>query len=187
MSSENSSIAKSRPKAAAATVSFSQKYFASRHFDEVFQGGMALVEETAAYLEGPGRSEAKKLGPDLAFAYATESMHLTTRLMQLASWLLIRRAVMEGTMTADQGARETRALKLKSTTDLECSADFEQLPATFRTLVLRSLKLFERILCMERILEDKRQLQHKNTLNGVLDQHDELACAFHGRGSTHHP
>ena len=34
--------------------------------------------------------------------YATESMRLTTRLMQLASWLLLQRAVNDGEMSAEQ-------------------------------------------------------------------------------------
>ena len=67
---------------------------------------MALVEETAAYLDGPGRQESKKLARNGALAYATESMRLTTRLMQLASWLLLHRAVKEGEMSLAQANKE---------------------------------------------------------------------------------
>jgi len=49
---------------------------------------MDLVEETAAYLDGDGRTEAKTLERSVSLTYATESMRLTTRLMQLASWLV---------------------------------------------------------------------------------------------------
>jgi len=38
----------------------------------------------------------------VSLTYATESMRLTTRLMQLASWLLLHRAVKEGEMTLTQ-------------------------------------------------------------------------------------
>ena len=34
-----------------------------------------------------------------ALSYASESMRLTTRLMQLASWLLLQRAVAEGELS----------------------------------------------------------------------------------------
>ena len=67
---------------------------------------MALVEETASYLDGPGRQESKKLERSAALVYATESMRLTTRLMQLASWLLLHRAVKEGEMTLAQASKE---------------------------------------------------------------------------------
>ena len=75
---------------------------------------MGLVEHTAAYLDGPGRNEAKALARAAALAYATESMRLTTRLMQLASWLLLHRAVKEGEMTLNQANREKTKVKLSA-------------------------------------------------------------------------
>ena len=69
-------------------VSFGERLASSQAFTDLFRDGMALVEETAAYLDGPGRKESKRLERSGALAYATESMRLTTRLMQLASWLL---------------------------------------------------------------------------------------------------
>ena len=84
------------------TVSFGAKFAQSDQFRTVFREGMALVEAAATYLDGDGRKEARKLQPPHSLAYATESMRLTTRLMQLASWLLIRRAVSEGELTLEQ-------------------------------------------------------------------------------------
>ena len=62
----------------------------SELFERTFQEGMDLVEETAAYLDGGGRQESKLLSRNGALAYASESMRLTTRLMQVASWLLVQ-------------------------------------------------------------------------------------------------
>src|SRR5262245_46244340 len=73
------------------TVSFGERFAASDQFDAIFREGMALVERTAAYLDGPGRKEAKSLPGPAAMLYANESMRLTKRLLQLASWLMIRR------------------------------------------------------------------------------------------------
>ena len=47
-----------------------------------------------------------------ALVYATESMRLTTRLMQLASWLLLHRAVKEGEMTLAQASKEKAKVRL---------------------------------------------------------------------------
>src|SRR5690606_37950689 len=71
----------------------------SELFDRTFAEGMALVEETAAYLDGDGRRESRLLSRAASLAYAAESMKLTTRLMQIASWLLVQRAVREGDMS----------------------------------------------------------------------------------------
>lgn len=67
-------------------------------FARTFREGMALVEETANYLDGEGRDAAKELGREEALAYASASMRLTTQLMQIASWLLVLRAVREDEM-----------------------------------------------------------------------------------------
>ena len=93
-------------------VSFGQRLANSQVFSTLFREGMALVEETAAYLDGPGRKQAKALARSAALAYATESMRLTTRLMQLASWLLLHRAVKEGEMSLAQAHKEKAKVKL---------------------------------------------------------------------------
>ena len=72
----------------------------SELFGRTFQEGMDLVEESAGYLDGAGRQESKSLSRNAALSYAAESMRLTTRLMKVASWLLVQRAVREGDMTA---------------------------------------------------------------------------------------
>src|SRR6266705_513163 len=93
-------------------VSFGARLAASSSFSGLFRDGMKLVEETASYLDGPGRKESKKLDRAAALAYATESMRLTTRLMQLASWLLLHRAVNDGEMSLAQANREKAKVKL---------------------------------------------------------------------------
>ena len=78
--------------AEAEPVRFGEKLASSQAFSGLFREGMTLVEQTAAYLDGPGRNESKLLDRGAALAYATESMRLTTRLMQLASWLLLHQS-----------------------------------------------------------------------------------------------
>src|SRR4030088_3764912 len=99
-------------KSAKGAVWFGARLAGSQAFADLFRDGMALVEETAAYLDGPGRQESKKLSRHGALAYATESMRLTTRLMQLASWLLLHRAVKEGEMSLAQANKEKTKVKL---------------------------------------------------------------------------
>jgi len=96
----------------AGAVSFSERLANSQFFSTLFRDGMALVEETATYLDGAGRQESKKLERGAALVYATESMRLTTRLMQLASWLLLHRAVKEGEMTLAQASKEKAKVRL---------------------------------------------------------------------------
>jgi regulator of CtrA degradation len=121
-------------------VSFSERVASSQAFATLFRDGMALVEETASYLDGPGRQESKKLERTAALAYATESMRLTTRLMQLASWLLLHRAVKEGEMSLAQANKEKSKVKLAAGESGDEKA-MALLPARLRELIARSVKL----------------------------------------------
>src|SRR4051812_25876511 len=124
----------------AGPVSFGERLANSDVFAALFRDGMALVEETASYLDGPGRMEAKKLERSAALAYATESMRLTTRLMQLASWLLLHRAVKEGEMTLAQANKEKAKVKLASVRASDEQA-VKLLPGKLQELIDRSTQL----------------------------------------------
>ncbi len=90
-----------------------QSFTGSALFERTFDEGMSLVEETARYLDGRGREESRDLPRKAALLYAGESMRVTTRLMQAASWLLIQRAVHEGEMDSDMAASERYRLGSK--------------------------------------------------------------------------
>jgi regulator of CtrA degradation len=125
-------------------ISFREKLAGSQAFTQLFRDGMGLVEETAAYLDGAGRKDSKALPRTAALTYATESMRLTTRLMQLASWLLLHRAVKEGEMSLSQVNQEKTKVKLSPT----FSADedtLKVLPETLVSLIRRSLVLAEQV------------------------------------------
>jgi regulator of CtrA degradation len=133
-----------RPAGDIAPVSFGEKLASSQAFAALFRDGMALVEETAAYLDGPGRQESKQLERKAALAYATESMRLTTRLMQLASWLLLHRAVKEGEMSLAQANKEKSKVKLAAGEPGD-PENIKLLPERLRALIERSRKLNDQI------------------------------------------
>jgi regulator of CtrA degradation len=124
-------------------VSFGERLAASQNFSQLFRDGMKLVEETAAYLDGPGRQESKKLDRSASLGYATESMRLTTRLMQLASWLLLHRAVNEGEMSLAQANRERMKVKLAAEERAPDAA--VKLPDRLCELIARSKRLQDHV------------------------------------------
>ena len=69
---------------------------------------MALVEETARYLDGRAARKRARCRARRAMLYAGESMRVTTRLMQAASWLLVQRAVHDGDMERRSAASSDR-------------------------------------------------------------------------------
>ncbi|MCC6982714.1 MAG: DUF1465 family protein [Bauldia sp.] len=128
-----------------APIAFGAHFAGSNTFRGLFREGMGLVEETAAYLDGMGREESRGLPRGVAAAYAAESMRLTTRLMRLASWLLLQRSVNEGEMTAEQAQAEKAKMRLGGIEARPDSAAWEALPEGFKELVERSFHLQQRI------------------------------------------
>jgi len=127
-----------------APVSFGEKLASSPTFVMLFREGMSLVEETAAYLDGPGRQQSKQLERAAALVYATESMRLTTRLMQLASWLLLHRAVNEGEMSLAQANKEKAKVKLSAMEPTDAEAT-KVLPERLNELIEQSKALLVKV------------------------------------------
>jgi regulator of CtrA degradation len=161
--------------AEAGPVSFGAKLAGSQAFSGLFRDGMALVEETAAYLDGLGRRESKLLERTAALAYATESMRLTTRLMQLASWLLLHRAVNEGEMSLAQASREKTKVKL-SASDASDEATLAMLPKSLRDLIARSITLQNRVRRLDATIHSGAL--EKPQTNAVERQLGLLKAAF---------
>jgi regulator of CtrA degradation len=158
-------------------VSFGARLANSQVFADLFRDGMALVEQTATYLDGPGRQESKKLERAAALAYATESMRLTTRLMQLASWLLLHRAVKEGEMSLAQANKEKAKVKL-SAADYHDPDNIELLPATLRELIERSHKLHGKVRRLDATIHNPDGPDRVAMVNPVERQLGLLKAAF---------
>src|SRR3954466_429262 len=114
-------------------------------FDKTFDEGMALVEETARYLDGKGREEARDLPRKAAMLYAGESMRVTTRLMQAASWLLVQRAVRDGDMERSDAMNERYRLGSREICLGTSAEDVAPLPEQLKELLERSDHLYRRL------------------------------------------
>jgi len=156
-------------------VLFSEKLANSAAFATLFREGMDLVEETAGYLDGDGRTDAKTLDRSASLAYATESMRLTTRLMQLASWLLLHRAVKEGEMSLAQANREKVKVKLTAA-DPAAKEIIERLPERLQTLIERSMALQSQIRRLDSTMH--ASVGPAASGNPLVPQLDRLKAAF---------
>lgn len=155
-----------------------QDFARSELFERTFQEGMELVEETASYLDGEGRQESKLLSRNAALAYAAESMRLTTRLMQVASWLLVQRAVREGDMAPASACEDRYRLNAEDVSRAEADAARAELPRGLTGLADRAERLYERV----RHLDKRMYLESQTSepANPVLGQLDRLKSAFGG-------
>lgn len=140
---------------------FGQSFAQSDAFQSLFREGMDLVEEAAFYLDGAGRAESRNLSRPVSIAYASESMRLTTRLMQIASWLLILRGMAEGGLSSDQAQIEKARLRLLPPDIAIAHEDFDALPPRLKELIGLSARLYTRI-------------NHLDCLLGSADERPEV-------------
>jgi regulator of CtrA degradation len=170
-----------RPRESAKTIKLAERRVFSHSFKPLYDEGMGLVEQAAAYLDGQGRVEVKTLSRLAATLYAAESMRLTTRLMQIASWLLLQRAANSGEMTRDQVASEKAKVRLDTASAHADAAGWSELPAGFLDLVNRSLSLQSLVRRMDDEIYGKNAVAAGSPgrdSNPVSDQISLLNTAF---------
>lgn len=165
------------------TVSFADRMARSENFQRLFKEGMGLVEEAAGYLDGQGRAESRALPRQAALTYATESMRLTTRLMQIASWLLLQRAVNQGEMSRAQASSEKHKVRLSRQPASVTGEAYEALPERLRTLIEGSMRMQERVIKLDAMLyegsaEEPPRIGRETPVERQLDA---LRRAFPGR------
>ena len=144
-------------------------------FERVFTDGMALVEETASYLDGPGRQLSSDLPREASLTYAAWSMELTTRLMQAASWLVMQKAVRDGDMRS-QDAMQSKYRISREDPPLDASAQRGRgLPDVFLDLVERSEALFERICRLDAAIYGGGVMESSSPVGDQLAQLQKAA------------
>ncbi|HXI99992.1 MAG TPA: DUF1465 family protein [Micropepsaceae bacterium] len=142
-------------------------------FERTFDEGMSLVEECARYLDGRGRAESRELSRKSALVYAGESMRVTTRLMQAASWLLIQRAVQEGDMSPEDAASERYRLGAREICMGKREDGVDALPGKLVELLERSESLYRRIARLDDVFFQPGQMA-----SPVQSQFARLSAAF---------
>lgn len=164
-------------------IPFIAHFAQSAQFDELFREGMVLVEATADYLDGEGRAAAKELKGAISVTYATESMRLTTRLLEVASWLVIQRALRDGEVTAEEAEAKRARVRLRTMSRPSHIKRFDELPVGLQALISQSFTITDRLVQI-----DKAMAQNADGAapagNPVGDQMRRLASAFSLRGTV---
>ncbi|MBN9363480.1 MAG: DUF1465 family protein [Devosia sp.] len=144
----------------------------------LYREGMVLIEEVASYLDGDGRSESRGLPREASFLYATESMRLTTRLMQLASWLLLQRAVNEGELTAENARTEKEKVRFSATPTDRGGPGYDDMPERLRAFIAKGDRLFDRVQQFDKLERGGVPDYAPASEGGIADQLARLKAAF---------
>ena len=162
---------------AAETVSFGRRFAQSSQFDAIFDEGMQLVERAACYLDGEGRAQTRKLAQPVSVTYATESMRMTTRLLAVASWLLVQRALKIGEISLEEAENRRRRIKLRPSGRPGHIKHFDALPEALRDLIVASFQMTDRIIQLDRAMGGSGSLPAV-TRNPVGAQISNIRSAF---------
>ena len=159
-------------------IAIGPRIVASGGFDLLYREGMTLIEEVASYLDGEGRADSRVLPREASFLYATESMRLTTRLMQLASWLLLQRAVNEGEITPENARSEKEKVKFSATPSERGGPGYEHLPDVLRSFIDKGDRLFDKVMQFDTLERGKMSVVDVGAAGGIADQLARLKAAF---------
>ncbi len=159
-------------------VAIGPRIVASGGFDMLYREGMVLIEEVASYLDGDGRNESRGLPREASFLYATESMRLTTRLMQLASWLLLQRAVNEGELTAENARTEKEKVRFSATPTDRGGPGYDDMPERLRAFIAKGDRLFDRVQQFDKLERGGVPDYAPASEGGIADQLARLKAAF---------
>lgn len=160
------------------TVSIGPHLVASGDFSRLYGQGMGLIEEVAAYLDGEGRKQSRGLSRETSFLYSVESMRLTTRLMQLASWLLLQRAVQEKEISAESARSEKSKVKFSATPSKRGGPGWSDLPEKFLDYIAQGDRLFERVVKFDALDREIVPTTPLRDDNDIADQFSRLHEAF---------
>jgi regulator of CtrA degradation len=153
-----------------------REFMASGVLQNTYDEGMQLVEITSAYLEGPGREASRNLSRDASLTYASESMRLTTRLMQIAAWLLVRKAVHEGELSLEEGRSEKYRLSRKEIARAVRIEGTTALPVRMQELIAQSEQLYARVERLDAAL--RRQPERADTPRPLAEQFSRVEAFF---------
>ena len=160
-------------------IALGPRIVASNSFMALYREGMALIEDVAAYLDGDGRQESRGLPREASLGYATESMRLTTRLMQLASWLLLQRAVNEGELSAENARTEKEKVKFTTSPSERGGPGYDGLPQRLKDFIAHADRIFDRVQQLDRLERGGIEAAAPATSEGSIgDQLSRLRAAF---------
>lgn len=119
------------------------------YFGGTYDEAMELMLEARHYLSYVEQRERRKVEAMTGLRMSCEAMRVTSRLTQVMAWLMMQRAVHQGEIEALEALSDQNRLSgLDVCLDQTFSGD-ETLPKGLRSLLERSLRLYERIARLE--------------------------------------
>jgi len=122
-----------------------QPAYFSRTYDETLD----LMIEARNYMAYVERRERTRVGGMAGLRMSCEAMRVTSRLTQVMAWLMMQRAVHEGEVEQELALSEPNRLSGGDVCLDDSFSGDEALPNGLRSLLDRSLSLYQRVARLE--------------------------------------
>jgi regulator of CtrA degradation len=119
----------------------------TRNYDETLD---LIVEARNYMVYMRPHSRSGGVPPDLRAS--CEALRVTSRLTQVMAWLMLQRAVCEGEISASEACEERHRLSGHSVCLDSAASNDDALPPGLRSLLRRSLNLYQRISRLEEMV-----------------------------------
>ena len=122
--------------------------FFNRTFDEAF----GLLVDARNYIAYEEPADRQSLDPLTRLMMSCEATRMTARLAYIMSWLMVRKAVFAGEITADEACGSERRLDGHETCLAEGFAHGSDFPPHFADLLEKSRRLYVRVSRLDELL-----------------------------------
>ena len=117
-----------------------------RLLDGLYVDAMVLADEARHYVEGASREDGEAMAPIDRVLLSCESLKVTTRLMHVLAWLLMRKAIDAGEIAPAEALTPARRLGPSSIVDPDVAG---RMPDRARWLIDASEMLYRRAAMLE--------------------------------------
>ncbi len=112
--------------------------------EALYLEAMGLADSARQYFDEEGMEDRNSLDPLARVTFSCESLKITTRLMHVVAWLMVRKAVEAGELTASEATQSAR--RLGRATDVGGpDVRVDLLPLRARKLMAASIDLYDRV------------------------------------------
>lgn len=117
--------------------------------DRLYEEAVSLADQARAYFGTHAKDDRRQLDPMDRLTYTSESLRISTRLMHVISWLMVRKAVASGEISEQDALKPKHRLGDRELCKTSNIKDLRRLPPMVSSLSLRSQAIFSRAMHME--------------------------------------
>lgn len=140
-----------------------------RFLEKSYQEAMELTQAVASYLEEENKHlKDFRLGVKTEVYYASESMRVSTCLMQVMSWFLVQKGVSAGEITKEQAGSLKFRLGARDICLAEIDASRGELPKKFIAFLEKSQNIYRQVARMDQMVYGNRDVA--NPVHKMFDR-----------------